>query len=509
VAAAKAGLWRHELEHSLRRVSEAPFDSMRKRMTTVHDWAAAPGSLRPFAPSSPYMAFTKGATDLVLERCTHILDGQVARPLTEADRRAVMAANDAMADQALRVLAVACRPLEKVARRLEPDEVERGLTLLGLEGMIDPPRPEVKAAIATARRAGIKTVMITGDHRRTAHAIAGELGMFTPGLDGVTGAEMEAMSEGEFARVAPELDVYSRVSPQHKVKIVDTLKSQGHIVAMTGDGVNDAPAVKRADIGVAMGITGTDVAKEAADMVLTDDNYASIVAAIEEGRVIFANIRKFVYYLLSCNVGEILIVFLATLVGLPALPFLPIHLLMLNLVTDGLPALALGVEPPEPGVMDRPPRDPREPIINREMWAGIGVQSILITSATLGAFVLGLYWFPGAIDAHKITAAQTFAFTTLVLSELFRAFTSRSERVGLFRLGPFRNRTMLWAFASSLAILLAIVYVPFLDPVFHTTFLDFGHWALIIPLALVASVGAEITKAVLRLVDRRRAARVA
>jgi Ca2+-transporting ATPase len=370
--------------------------------------------------------------------------------------------------------------------------------------MIDPPRPEVKAAIATARKAGIKTVMITGDHRRTAHAIAGELGMFTPGLDGVTGAELEAMSEGEFSRVAPELDVYSRVSPQHKVKIVDTLKAQGHIVAMTGDGVNDAPAVKRADIGVAMGITGTDVAKEAADMVLTDDNYASIVAAIEEGRVIFANIRKFVYYLLSCNVGEILIVFLATLLGLPALPFLPIHLLMLNLVTDGLPALALGVEPPEPGIMDRPPRDPREPIINREMWIGIGVQSILITAATLSAFVLGLFWFPGPVDAAKITASQTFAFTTLVLSELFRALTSRSERVALWRLGVLSNRTMLLAFASSLAILLAIIYVPILDPIFHTTFLDLGHWALILPLALVASMGAEITKAFFRLAETRR-----
>jgi Ca2+-transporting ATPase len=504
VAAAKAGLWQKELEAELKRAGEVPFDSIRKRMTTVHAWGGNLSSSRPFSPSSPFMAFTKGAVDLVLERCTRILSSEGLRSLSEADRASIMAANDGMADEALRVLAVACRPLEERVRRLEPDEVEQDLVFLGLEGMIDPPRPEAKAAIQTARKAGIKTIMITGDHKRTAHAIAGELGMFTPGPDGLTGAELEELEDEALRELAPVLDVYSRVSPQHKVKIVDALKAKGHVVAMTGDGVNDAPAVKRADIGVAMGITGTDVAKEAADMVLTDDNYASIVAAIEEGRVIFANIRKFVYYLLSCNVGEILIVLLATVLGLPALPFLPIHLLMLNLVTDGLPALALGVEPPEPGIMDRPPRDPREPIINREMWIGIGVQSVLITAATLSAFALGLFWFPGPVDAGKITAAQTFAFTTLVLSELFRAFTSRSERVALWRLGLLSNRTMLLAFASSLAIILAIIYVPILDPVFHTTFLDLGHWALILPLALVASVGAEITKAFLRAAEARR-----
>jgi Ca2+-transporting ATPase len=504
VAAAKAGLWRQELEESLPRVGEVPFDSVRKRMSTVHAWAEGRGGPRPFAPSSPYMAFTKGATDLVLRSCTRILDGASARPLTEEDRRSVLAANDSMADQALRVLAVACREQREAKRIVEPEELEQDLIFLGLEGMIDPPRPEVKAAIQTARRAGIKTIMITGDHKRTAHAIAGELGMFTPGPDGLTGEELEKLDGRQFDEVASVLDVYSRVSPQHKVRIVDTLKAQGHVVAMTGDGVNDAPAVKRADIGVAMGITGTDVAKEAADMVLTDDNYASIVSAIEEGRVIFANIRKFVYYLLSCNVGEILIVFLATILGLPALPFLPIHLLMLNLVTDGLPALALGMEPPEPGVMDRPPRDPKEPIISREMWWGIGVQAILITCATLGAFLIGLYVFPGSLDAHKISAAQTFALTTLVLSELLRAFTSRSERVGLFRLGLASNRSMLWAFGSSLAILLAIIYVPVLDPVFHTTFLGWRHWLMLLPLALLASVGAEITKAVLSILDARR-----
>ncbi len=503
VAAAKAGLWRTEQEKVLPRVGEVPFDSVRKRMTTVHAWAEGKGGHRPFAPGSAYMAFTKGATDLVLEKCSHILEHGSPRPLSLEDRRAVMAANDAMADQALRVLAVACRPLAVAARRLQAEELENDLTLLGLEGMIDPPRPEVKAAVLTARKAGIKTIMITGDHKRTAHAIAGELGMFTPGPDGLTGEEMEKLDDEEFGRLAPVLDVYSRVSPQHKVKIVDTLKAQGHIVAMTGDGVNDAPAVKRADIGVAMGITGTDVAKEAADMVLTDDNYASIVSAIEEGRVIFANIRKFVYYLLSCNVGEILIVFLATMLGLPALPFLPIHLLMLNLVTDGLPALALGMEPPELGVMDRPPRHPREPIVTGPMWWGIGVQSVLDMVSTLAAFVIVLYVLPGELDAHKISEAQTLAFTTLVLSELFRAFTCRSERVPIWRQGLASNPNMIWAFLSSMGVMLAIIYVPFLDPIFHTTFLDWRHWALIVPLALPASIGAEVVKAVMRARDRR------
>ena len=504
VLAAKAGLWQHEVEKKVPRVGEAPFDSVRKRMTTLHTWATASEERLPFYAASPYLAFTKGATDLVLERCAHIMDGGQPRPLSPADRENVLAAMDGMAGDALRVLAVACRPLDAALKEPQPDEVEDNLTFLGLVGMIDPPRTEVRAAIQTARCAGIKTIMITGDHKRTAMAIASDLHMFTPGLQGLTGEELDKLNDDEFRALALEVDVYSRVSPQHKVRIVDTLKEKGHIVAMTGDGVNDAPAVKRADIGVAMGITGTDVAKEAADMVLTDDNYASIVAAIEEGRVIFSNIRKFVYYLLSCNVGEILIVFLATLFGLPALPFQPIHLLMLNLVTDGFPALALGMEPAEPGIMNRPPRDPQEPIINREMWWGIGVQSVLIMVASLGAFLVGLYLFPGELDALKITHAQTLSFATLVFSELLRAFTARSERLSLWKLGLLSNTNMLWAVGSSLLVLLAIVYVPFLDPIFDTTFLTLSDWGIMLPLALLPAIGAEVTKAVLRVRDARR-----
>ncbi len=496
VLAAKAGLWQEETERRFPRVGEVPFDSARKRMTTLHAWANSPGKPSPFLADSPYLAFVKGAPDLLLEHSRYLLDDGHVRPLGDRDRQEILAAMDGMAGDALRVLAVACRPLPELPANPRAEEVEQDLVFLGLVGMIDPPRPEVRDAIRTAREAGIKTIMITGDHKRTAMAIASDLHMFTPGLQGLTGEELDRMNEEEFRPLAAVVDVYSRVSPQHKVRIVDALKAQGHIVAMTGDGVNDAPAVKRADIGVAMGITGTDVAKEAADMVLTDDNYASIVAAVEEGRVIFSNIRKFVYYLLSCNVGEILIVFLATVLGLPALPFLPIHLLMLNLVTDGLPALALGMEPPEPDVMKRPPRPPKEPIINREMWWGIAVQSVLIAAATLAAFLIGLRWHEGRAD--QVAAAQTLALSTLITAELLRAFTARSERVSLWRLGFLSNRNMLWAVGSSFLILLAIIYIPFLDPVFHTTFLTLPEWGLLLPLAFLPALGAEVTKALLR-----------
>ncbi len=504
VLAAKAGLHEQDVSRKVPRVGEVPFDSVRKRMTTLHAWAAgAAGQRLPFCADSPYLAFSKGAPDLLVERCTQIVDDGQLRPLTADDRAAILTAMDGMAGDALRVLAVACRPLPEVPGSVSPEEIEHDLVFLGLVGMIDPPRPEVREAIRTARCAGVKTVMITGDHKRTAMAIASDLHLFTPGLQGLTGEELDQMDDATFLPLAGVVDVYSRVSPQHKVRIVEALKAQGHVVAMTGDGVNDAPAVKRADIGVAMGITGTDVAKEAADMVLTDDNYASIVAAVEEGRVIFSNIRKFVYYLLSCNVGEILIVLVATLMSLPALPLLPVHLLMLNLVTDGFPALALGMEPAEPGVMDRPPRNPKEPIINRAMWWGIAIQGVLIAVATLAAFLVGLRWYEGRVE--QIANAQTLALTTVVLAELLRAFTSRSERTSLWKLGLLSNRNMLWAVASSLAVLLAMVYAPFLQTVFRTVPLDPLEWAPLIPLALLPSIGAELHKAALRRLDARRA----
>jgi Ca2+-transporting ATPase len=330
--------------------------------------------------------------------------------------------------------------------------------------------------------------MITGDYRDTAVAIANELDFFSPGGTTLTGSEVDELNDEDFGEAVNRVDVYARVSPEHKVRIVDALKGTGQVVAMTGDGVNDAPALKRADIGIAMGITGTDVAKETADMILTDDNFASIVSAVEEGRIIYSNIRKFVYYLLSCNVGEILVIFLAMLVGLP-IPLRPIHLLWLNLVTDGLPALALGLETGEPDIMDKPPRPAREPIINREMTLRTVIQSVAITATTLGAFVLGLRLYP-----DSLVHAQTVAFVTLVSSELWRAYTSRSEHYPLNKLGFFTNRYMVWATLSSFALLLLVVYLPALQIVFSTAALPVQDWLFISPLMFVPFLAAELTK---------------
>ena len=479
VLAAKADLRRDEVEQDEPRVAEVPFDSETKHMTTIH---AVQGH------EAPYRAYVKGAPDMLLELCSRVQSDEDSIPLSAEFRQRIIQANDALASQALRVLAIAYRPLQtKETNGLDWGR-DRDLVFLGLTGMIDPPRPEVRAAVDTCRNAGIKTVMITGDHKDTAVAIGRELNFFEQDGLTLTGAELDKMDDEALEAVVHRVNVYARVSPQHKVRIVDALKHVGHVVAMTGDGVNDAPALKRADIGVAMGITGTDVAKETADMILTDDNFASIVSAIEEGRIIYSNIRKFVYYLLSCNVGEIMIIFLAMLAGLP-LPLRPIHLLWLNLVTDGLPALALGLEAGEPGIMSRPPRPPKEPIINREMALGIGVQTIAETGATLGAFVLGLRLYP-----NSLTSAQTMAFVTLVTAELFRAYTSRSERYPLFRLGVFSNRYMVWATLSSFILMLAVIYLPVFEPIFYTHELPLRDWLYILPITLIPSLAAEWTK---------------
>jgi len=385
--------------------------------------------------------------------------------------------------------------LREMPDNLQPDDVERDLTFVGLLGMIDPARPEVAPAVRTARRAGIETVMITGDYLNTAVAIAKEVGLLGEEELALTGAQLDQMDEPELEQLVEKVTVYARVSPQHKVRIVDALRGRGHIVAMTGDGVNDAPALKRSSIGVAMGITGTDVSKEAADMVLTDDNYASIVSAIEQGRIIYSNIRKFVYYLLSCNMAEIAIIFLAMIFGWP-LPLAAIQLLVLNLITDGAPALALGVEKGDPDIMDQRPRPVNEPIVNRDMVIGIIVQTVAITFAVLTAFRIGL----PVGEAH----GRTMAFATLSISELLRAYTSRSERYSVFALGVFTNKWMQWAVLTSLAILLAIIYLPALDPVFATTFLTLNDWLIMLPLILLPSVAAEINKWVLRRASGKR-----
>jgi Ca2+-transporting ATPase len=339
-----------------------------------------------------------------------------------------------------------------------------------------------------ARQAGIRTVMITGDYPNTARAIAQAIGLLQSGQKVLTGTDLNAMDDAQLQHEVMQTDVFARVSPEHKVRIVEALQRNDQIVAMTGDGVNDAPAVKRADIGVAMGITGTDVAKETADMVLTDDNYASIVAAVEQGRVIYSNIRKFVYYLLSCNLAEIAVIFLATLAGLPS-PLTAIQLLWLNLITDGAPALALGVEKGDPDVMEQPPRPPQEPIINRRMRLGIGIQTVAITAVTLTAYLVGLRLHP---ESPKL--AETMAFVTLSFSELLRAYTARSERYPLLKVGVFTNRNMNLAVISSLVLLLAVVYIPFLNPVFDTVPLSWTQWEVVLPLLLVPAVVAEVTK---------------
>jgi Ca2+-transporting ATPase len=504
VAAAKAGLWRDDEAKTLPRVAEIPFDSERKRMSTIHQVVAG-SRLQAEESQVPqlvgaYMAFVKGAPDITLEYCDSYIAGDQVLPLTPAMRQEIDAAIDGMAGAALRVLGVACRPLAAIPDEPTVDAVERNLVFLGLLGMIDPARPEVKVAIAVAKGAGMKSVMVTGDYKDTATAIAREIGMLTEGGLVLTGAEIEPMSDDELTAVVDHVDSFARVSPQHKTRIVEAFKRAGHVIAMTGDGVNDAPALKRANIGVAMGITGTDVTKETADMVLTDDNFASIVSAIEEGRVIYSNIRKFVFYLISCNIGEILIIFLSMLAGLP-IPLRPIQLLFLNLVTDGAPALALGMEKGDPDIMKRPPRPTREPVINRDMLIGIIAIPIADVIAVLGAFLWALNRYPG-----DTATAQTVAFATLICSELLRAYTSRSENYSVFATNPFSNRWLVMATGLSFVLLLASIYLPFLRPVFDTATLSLNDWLRMVPFMLVAPTVAELVKASFRWRTARRAA---
>ena len=491
VAAAKSGYRRDEMEKALPRIQEIPFDSDRKRMSTIHSRDGGKAQAAGFS-YPPVFAFVKGAPDVILDLCGHKLESGQAVGLTEDMRRAVLEQNRDMASNALRVLAVAYRPLQEVPAVVSPETVEKDLIFIGLLGMIDPPRPEVVEAIKVASGAGLKSVMVTGDYKDTAEAIARDIGLLTPGGLVLTGPEIEKLSDEELAAKADKLDVCCRVSPQHKTRIVDAFKARGHVVAMTGDGVNDAPALKRANIGVAMGITGTDVAKQTADMVLTDDNFASIVAAIEQGRIIYSNIRKFVYFLLACNVGEILIIFAAMLMGMP-IPLRPVQLLWLNLVSDGAPALALGLEKGDPDIMKHPPRSPKEPIINRDMAIGIGVIGVVDAIAILTVFYLALQRYP-----DQLAAAQTIAFVTLCSSELIRAFTARSEYHSVFSIGVFSNRWMVWAVAVSFLLVLAVVYVPFLRPFFDTVPLTAGDWLLMLPFFFASPVAMELLKVYFR-----------
>ncbi len=514
VAAYKAGAKSKDLSYAYPRKNEIPFDSERKRMVTIHTIDEPRlNDISPFTDETfknMHVVAVKGAPDVVLKLCNRIMsaDNINTRPLDDQERQKILEANDAMTKKALRVLGVACRLERTIEGELNTTELEKDLIFVGLLGMIDPARSEVKPALLTAVKAGIRTIMITGDYPNTARAIAESIGLLRPGHKVMTGAELDTIDDKQLAVEVEQTDVFARVSPEHKMRIVNALQSNGEVVAMTGDGVNDAPAIKQADIGVSMGITGTDVAKDTADMVLTDDNYVSIVSAVEQGRIIYSNIRKFVYYLISCNMGEILIIFLPTAFGrfIPQLsqftseqlsPLVPVQLLWLNLISDGAPALALGTEKGDPDIMDQKPRPSNEPIINKQMALGVVLQTIAIAGATLFAFWRGLSAHADLPLEQRLSLAETMAFVTLSASELLRAFTARSERYPLLKIGIFSNKWMNWAVLSSFVLMLAVVYVPFLNPVFQTTPLAWEQWALLLPLLLIPSIVAELTKAII------------
>ncbi|MBC7339616.1 MAG: cation-translocating P-type ATPase [Firmicutes bacterium] len=488
VAAAKAGLWREELERQWPRVGEIPFEPERRCMSVVHR-----------GRGGKYVAFVKGAPDVIVRMARGALGPRGTVPLDRALAAEIAARNEAYGRRALRVLALAYRELDALPPDISPETVERDLVFLGLAAMADPPRPEARRAVATCRRAGIATVMITGDHPATARAVAEQVGMLSPGDRMLSGAEVEMMTEERLRDLAPSVRVYARASAAHKLRIVRALKSRGHVVAMTGDGVNDAPALKEANIGVAMGLTGTEVSREASAMVLQDDNFATLVAAVAEGRAIYDNVRKFVRYLLSCNVGEVLVMLGATLARLP-IPLLPIQMLWVNLVTDGLPALALSVEPAEPDVMNRPPRSPQESIFARGLlWRILG-RGLFIGLASLAVFCWGLYApassggasgpvIVGAdVAVPNLDGARTMAFACLVIAQLVHAFHCRSETRSLLESSPGGNPALVGAVAVSLAMLLAVIYLPWVAPFFHTVPLGWQQWVVVLAGALAGDV---------------------
>lgn len=490
--AAKAGMKGLDVEHP--RVGEAPFDSGRKMMSVVVEEA-----------DGTFEQYTKGGPDVVLSRCTHVYENGEVVPMTDARREEILTANKAMADQALRVLALSSRTYTEKPSDFSPAALEHDLVFCGLSGMIDPVRPEVTAAIAEAKEAGIRAVMITGDHIDTAVAIAKDLGIITDASQAITGAQLDKISDEDFKERVTEFSVYARVQPEHKARIVDAWKSRGNIVAMTGDGVNDAPSIKRADIGVGMGITGTDVTKNVADMVLADDNFATIINAVEEGRRIYDNIRKVIQFLLSANIAEVLSVFVATLIGFTI--FQPVQLLWINLITDSLPALALGMEEAEGDVMKRKPRNASDGVFAGGMGLDIAFQGVIITLLVLASFFAGVYFDMGYIDIADMIAGNadaegvTMAFITLSMVEIFHSFNMRSRRASIFSMK--KQNKWLWG-AAALALVLTVVpvEVDFLAEVFgfmplpvHALLTALGLAFLIIPIM-------EVYKAIMRKVEK-------
>ncbi|RFU68798.1 calcium-translocating P-type ATPase, SERCA-type [Bacillus sp. V59.32b] len=467
VAAMKAGLTRDKLKRKFTIVKEFPFDSTRKMMSVVVK-----------DENGKQFVVTKGAPDVLISQCGSILWDEKLQQLNRDMKNSVQAAIDGLAAQALRTIAVGYKPISPNTVLLHEAEAEKELTFMGLHGMIDPPRPEVAGAVKECREAGIKTVMITGDHVSTAKAIAKQLGILRGKDKVLDGKALSDMSVGELEDVVENVSVFARVSPEHKLKIVKALQNKGHVVAMTGDGVNDAPAIKSADIGISMGIAGTDVAKEASSLILLDDNFATIKSAIKEGRNIYENIRKFIRYLLASNVGEILVMFFAMILALP-LPLVPIQILWVNLVTDGLPAMALGLDKPEGDVMKRGPRSPKEGVFARGLGWKIISRGFLIGISTLIAFMV-VY----KNDPDNLAYAQTIAFTTLVLAQLIHVFDCRSDR-SIFSRNPFGNKYLVWAVISSLVLMLPVLYYPPLQAIFHTLPIEPRDWLLVIGMASI------------------------
>ena len=480
----KNGLPKTQLSEDYVRVGEAPFDSMRKMMSTVHQ--TKDGSI---------IQFTKGAPDEVLKRCTRALIGGKVVPMTDEIRASILKSNKDMADRALRVLCGAQREWAAMPESSEPEFLEQDLTYLGLSGMIDPVRPEVKAAIVECRQAGIRPIMITGDHKDTAVAIAKELGIIEDASQAITGAQLNEISDEQFKQDIEKYSVYARVQPEHKVRIVTAWKAKGMITAMTGDGVNDAPSIKSADIGVGMGITGTDVTKNVADMVLADDNFATIVSAVEEGRRIYANIRKAIQFLLASNLAEVLAIFFATLIGFTILE--PVHLLWINLITDCFPALALGMEQSEADIMKRPPRNPKEGIFAGGMGFDVFFQGAIVTVLVMISYITGHALETGEWVFTNSHDGTTMAFLTLSMVEIFHSLNMRSRRGSIFSLKT-HNKFLYGAMVVSLVLTTAVIEIPFLAAAFNFTPIDLEEYAIALGLAVLIIPIMEIVKLIQR-----------
>lgn len=482
--AAKNGMIKTQLKEEYVRVGEAPFDSLRKMMSTVHE-----------TKDHQIIQFTKGAPDEVLKCCTHAMVNGEKVPMTEEVRTAILKSNKSMADRALRVLCGACRQWDKMPESTEPEFLEQDLTYLGLSGMIDPVRPEVKAAIVECREAGIRPIMITGDHKDTAVAIGMELGILTDPSQAITGAQLNEISDEDFEKRVEEISVYARVQPEHKVRIVNAWKKKGMITAMTGDGVNDAPSIKSADIGVGMGITGTDVTKNVADMVLADDNFATIVSAVEEGRRIYANIRKAIQFLLASNLAEVLAIFFSTMIGFTILK--PVHLLWINLITDCFPALALGLEKSESDIMKKKPRDPKEGIFAGGMGFDVAFQGAVVTLLVMISYLVGHRIESGVWEFVNSADGTTMAFLTLSMVEICHSLNMRSRRGSIFKLNS-HNVFLYGAMLVSLILTTVVIEVPFIAKAFQFTPIDFTEYLIALGLAVLIIPIMEIVKAIQR-----------